>query len=56
MDNQNWIDQTVDRLNQHVSSYEDRALLAVLKDILDEQEQRIEQARGELDGRSWTKW
>jgi len=48
-----WLYQTAQQLAQTSSDYEERAFFQALSQLALEQEKRIEQAQGEIDGRSW---
>lgn len=48
-----WLEQLINEQLQHVTTYEEKALLETTKTLLDEQQQRIEQLQGEIDGRLW---
>ena len=50
-----WTKATIDRLTAEAPSFADRALLQELGKLMNEQEQRIAQAKAELDGRAWAK-
>lgn len=51
-----WISQAVSQLQQHADNYPDQAFYAVLEKMMIEQQKRIDQAQGEIDGRSWSSW
>ncbi|KRK16919.1 hypothetical protein MK904_03660 [Loigolactobacillus coryniformis] len=48
-----WLYQTVQQLAQDSAAYEERAFFQALSQLALEQEKRIAQAQGEIDGRSW---
>ncbi|MFC6169707.1 hypothetical protein [Loigolactobacillus jiayinensis] len=48
-----WLVQAAQRLAQDSSAYEERAFFQALSQLVLEQEKRIAQAQGEIDGRSW---
>lgn len=52
-ENTKWLIQEIDQLSSRQDDYEKRALLTSLKKVVFEQQKRIEQAQGELDGRLW---
>ena len=52
-ENTKWLLNQIDELSARQNDYEKRALLLALKKVVSEQQIRIEQAQGELDGRLW---
>ncbi|WP_125713913.1 hypothetical protein [Companilactobacillus kedongensis] len=52
-ENTKWLLKQIDELSARQNDYEKRALLLALKKVVSEQQIRIEQAQGELDGRLW---
>lgn len=48
-----WLYQTAQQLAQDSAAYEERAFFQALSQLALEQEKRIAQAQGEIDGRSW---
>ncbi|MFD0896718.1 hypothetical protein [Loigolactobacillus binensis] len=48
-----WLYQTTQQLAQESTAYEERAFFQALSQLALEQEKRITQAQGEIDGRSW---
>ncbi|MFD1418656.1 hypothetical protein [Companilactobacillus keshanensis] len=52
-ENTKWLLKQIDELSANQKDYEKRALLFALKKVVTEQQTRIEQAQGELDGRLW---
>ncbi len=58
MDTQQWLLQQLNHAIKHQPKFKPRALLERTRDLVIEQDQRISQARQELDGRAWDhrKW
>ena len=54
-DNENglWLSQQVDNLSKKQQAYENRAFLIAMKKVIEEQNRRSEQLKGEVDGRLW---
>lgn len=54
-DNENgiWLEKQVDDLSKKQHAYENRAFLAAMKKVVQEQNRRSEQLKGEVDGRLW---
>ncbi|WP_338231496.1 hypothetical protein [Companilactobacillus muriivasis] len=54
-DNENgiWLEKQVDDLSKKQQAYENRAFLAAMKKVVQEQNGRSEQLKGEVDGRLW---
>ena len=54
-DNENgiWLEKQVDDLSKKQQAYENRAFLAAMKKVVQEQNQHSEQLKGEVDGRLW---
>lgn len=52
-ENTKWLLKQIDELSDKQKDYEKRAFLLALKKVVLEQQKRIEQAQGELDGRLW---
>lgn len=52
-ENTKWLLKQIDELSARQNDYEKRALLLALNKVVSEQQIRIEQAQGELDGRLW---
>lgn len=52
-DNQKWAHEELNELMKKSSSYEDQAFYRALDQLMQEQAQRLTNATGELDGRSW---
>lgn len=57
-DESQWLLRKCDELAQNTGKYEERAFFNQLKSLIKEQDQRLIQAEGELDGRVWNpgKW
>ena len=57
-DESKWLIELCDGLIQDSAKYEDRAFFQQLKAAVLEQDRRLEQTEGELDGRVWNpgKW
>lgn len=53
-DNQQWAHSELECLIKESSSYEEQAFYRGLDQLMIEQAQRLDNAMGELDGRSWT--
>ncbi|MFH5811627.1 hypothetical protein [Companilactobacillus sp. FL22-1] len=52
-DNGAWLKNKVNELSKEQHSYENRAFLVAMENIIDEQNRRLEQLKGEVDGRLW---
>ncbi|GEO79847.1 hypothetical protein FD29_GL001550 [Companilactobacillus mindensis DSM 14500] len=48
-----WLSQELAKLSKKQNSYENRAFLAAMKKVADEQNERTEKLQGEVDGRLW---
>lgn len=48
-----WLYKETRRLAQKSAAYEERAFFQALSQLILEQDKRIIQAQGEIDGRSW---
>lgn len=55
MDNETgtWLSSAVEKLAQKQHAYENRAFLLAMKKVVEEQNKRTEQLKGEVDGRLW---
>ena len=53
--NEEWVNQPVAELQAALPAYVDRALLALLRVVLAEQQHRLDLSAAELDGRAWSK-
>ncbi|MEK6190182.1 MAG: hypothetical protein N2A99_04235 [Carnobacterium alterfunditum] len=54
MEQKEWLFQELERLRQTSRDYKQKALLIAVKDLIDEQAERIRQMEGELDGTLWS--
>ncbi|MBT2732300.1 hypothetical protein J7E16_06685 [Carnobacterium sp. ISL-102] len=54
MEQKEWLIQELERLRQTSRDYKQKALLIAVKDLIDEQAERIRQMEGELDGTLWS--
>ncbi|WP_373471447.1 hypothetical protein [Carnobacterium alterfunditum] len=54
MEQKEWLLQELERLRQTSRGYKQKALLIAVKDLIDEQAERIRQMEGELDGTLWS--
>ncbi|CAJ1178605.1 hypothetical protein [Companilactobacillus nantensis] len=54
-DNENglWLEKKVADMAQKQTAYENRAFLIAMKKVVQEQNKRSEQLKGEVDGRLW---
>ncbi|MFC6175921.1 hypothetical protein ACFQAV_03685 [Companilactobacillus huachuanensis] len=54
-DNENgiWLEKQVDELSKKQQAYENRAFLVAMKKVIQEQNRRSDQLKGEVDGRLW---
>lgn len=48
-----WQRDATSQLREHATTYQDQAFYLVLQELLQEQDKRLEQVWGELDGRAW---
>jgi len=48
-----WLSKQVDELSKKQKAYENRAFLTAMKKVVDEQNERMELMKGEVDGRLW---
>lgn len=48
-----WLMKQAAELSQAATSYEDKAFFSSLQHFIQAQQARIDQAQGEVDGRSW---
>lgn len=48
-----WLSKQVDDLSKKQTAYENRAFLIAMKKVIEEQNKRSEQLKGEVDGRLW---
>jgi len=59
MDNDNidetgsWLSQQLRELSKKQEAYENRAFLTAMQTVVEEQNKRLEQLKGEVDGRLW---
>lgn len=59
MDNENvdetglWLGKQLQNLSQKQEAYENRAFLKAMQTVVEEQNKRLEQLKGEVDGRLW---
>ncbi|GEN93953.1 hypothetical protein PET01_00030 [Pediococcus ethanolidurans] len=58
MDTNDWVKTQLEELSQSSKQYEDRAFYLALLALVKEQQQRLIQSQGEVDGRTWnpSKW
>lgn len=49
-----WEENLIEPLSNELKEYPLRQLLTVLIDLDEQQQERIEQLKGELDGKSWS--
>lgn len=58
METEKWLFDQLTDLQKSSVTYQDRAFYIALADLVDQQQQRLEQAEGEIDGRLWqpTNW
>ncbi|WP_035054788.1 hypothetical protein [Carnobacterium pleistocenium] len=54
MEQKEWLLQELERLRQASRDYKQKALLAAVKELINEQIERIRQMEGELDGTLWS--
>lgn len=56
--NEKWLQQEVNQLLEQAQTFEEKAYYQALKVSIKQLNQRIDQKKGELDGRIWnaTKW
>ncbi len=52
-ENQQWAHEEIMTLIKKSPTYEDQAFYRALNQLMNKQAQRLENASGELDGRSW---
>ncbi|KRO15515.1 hypothetical protein [Lacticaseibacillus saniviri] len=52
-DLENWLHEQVADLEKQAKSYPDQAFYHELNRFIQEQQKRLEQAEGEIDGRTW---
>lgn len=48
-----WLSSAVEKLSQKQRAYENRAFLLAMKKVVEEQNERTKQLKGEVDGRLW---
>lgn len=48
-----WLSQQIKDMSDKQESYENRAFLVAMKKVVEEQNERTEQLKGEVDGRLW---
>ncbi|MFV0559406.1 MAG: hypothetical protein ACK5NA_01645 [Enterococcus sp.] len=48
-----WLEQQLENQIKQAAAYEDRALMEATKRLIEEQQRRITQLEGEIDGRLW---
>ncbi|WP_353989545.1 hypothetical protein ABVF11_07510 [Pediococcus argentinicus] len=53
MENNKWLQQQIETLRSKSDVYQEQAFFLALGNAALEQQKRIEQAEGELDGRMW---
>ncbi|KRL40493.1 MAG: hypothetical protein ABF483_00055 [Liquorilactobacillus nagelii] len=53
METEKWLFDQLTALQKSSVRYQDRAFYIALADLADQQQQRLEQAEGEIDGRLW---
>ncbi|AMV60625.1 Hypothetical protein ADU72_1268 [Pediococcus damnosus] len=58
MDTNDWVEKQLKELIKTSKQYEDRAFYLALSDLVQEQQKRLTQSQGEVDGRTWnpSKW
>ncbi|WP_412989229.1 hypothetical protein ACLJJ6_09585 [Pediococcus siamensis] len=58
MDTNEWVEAQLKILAETSKEYEDRAFFRSLMALVEEQQKRLEQSQGEVDGRTWnpSKW
>ncbi|KRN83691.1 hypothetical protein [Pediococcus ethanolidurans] len=58
LDTNDWVKTQLEELSQSSKQYEDRAFYLALLALVKEQQQRLIQSQGEVDGRTWnpSKW
>ena len=54
MEQKEWLLQELERVIQTSRDYKQKALLKAVKDLINEQVERIRQMEGELDGSLWS--
>ncbi|WP_028274863.1 hypothetical protein [Atopococcus tabaci] len=54
MEEQEWIYEQLDKLFEDSRDYQQKALILAAKKLIQEQYERIEQMKGELDGTLWS--
>lgn len=53
MEDEKWLLDQLATLSKTATAYQDRAFYAALAEMVKQQQRRLEQAQGELDGRLW---
>lgn len=48
-----WLSQQLETMKQNQKGYENRAFLLAMNQVVQEQNKRLEQLKGEVDGRLW---
>ncbi|KRN99327.1 hypothetical protein [Companilactobacillus kimchiensis] len=48
-----WLSNQVKKLSEQQTAYENRAFLVAMQKVVEEQNKRTEQLKGEVDGRLW---
>ncbi|WP_461240217.1 hypothetical protein [Paucilactobacillus sp. N302-9] len=58
MEKQAWVNQELTQLAETSKSFQEVSLLLAVKQVMHEQQKRIDQKQAELDGRMWNpgKW
>lgn len=54
MEKLQWLLEQLDKIHQKSTDYNQITLIKATKDIINEQEKRIEQMEGELEGTLWS--
>lgn len=54
MEEQNWIMEQLNQAFDESRDYQQKALILATKELIQEQYERIEQMKGELDGTLWS--
>ncbi|WP_119326462.1 hypothetical protein [Companilactobacillus musae] len=48
-----WLSKQIETLSDKQKAYENRAFLVAMNKVVNEQNKRLEQLKGEVDGRLW---
>ena len=58
LDTNEWVEAQLKELSKMSKQYEERAFYLALLDLVEEQQKRLIQSQGEVDGRTWnpSKW